>query len=248
VSVRGGAERACHAVFTFTEADVAFNLGNSDELTFKLTLHGDTSDETGEADAFARSQLRVIDAGIDAEQGTRAAGNLITGSPSYDGSGHYLLTGLTAGRMYRWTDGGAHDTSVTNGSQTVTVTDSVFVAQGTTVTLNGTAGTTVTAVVWYGITPTGDEIAAYISGLGLVSTLAGEENLVADEIEHTVTGLGLGSTPTSICPFVIIPQGGEFISCCLIAGTKGSGGFKVRLNAPCPNPATGYKLGWQIKP
>lgn len=164
-SVRPGVEKAAHAVFTFTEADFSFELGTADVLNLKLTLHGDTTDEPGEADAWKKSDFQVIDAGLDSEEGTRQAANIIPNGATYDGAGHYTLNGLTVGRGYRWTQGG-NDTSVTNGAETVNTSNAVFFAQAVSVTLNGAAGQPVTAVVWYPATMTADEMVAFLQAYG----------------------------------------------------------------------------------
>lgn len=163
VSARGGFEKAAHAVFVFTAAEFSFAMSGADALDLKLTLHGDTSDEPSIADAWKVSDFKVLNAGLATVGGSTQAANLIPGGAVYDGSGLYVLSGLTVSRGYRWTDGGSHDTSVTNGTETVTVSNSVFWAQGTSVTLNGTPGATVTAVVWYPATFTADELAAFVA-------------------------------------------------------------------------------------
>lgn len=65
--------------------------------------------------------------------------------PAYDGSGNYTLTGLTASSSYQYTDA-ANDTGLVNGTETLPGA-APFTAQGTSVTLTGTPGALVTAIV-----------------------------------------------------------------------------------------------------
>lgn len=165
-SVRSTREKAAHAIFTITSDEFSFELGTSDALALKVTIHGDTTDEAGDDDAWTRTNLIVLNSGLAATAGTRAASNLIPGGAVYDGSGEYTLTGLTVGRGYRWTDGGANDTNVVNTAETITTSNAVFWAQATSVVLHGTIGAAVTAVVWYPATFTADELAAYLQSYG----------------------------------------------------------------------------------
>ena len=69
-------------------------------------------------------------------------GNILPSGADYDGSGAYSLT-VKQDRVYRWTKAG---TNLVNGTETLTA-DSDFTAQGSSVTLNGTASATITATV-----------------------------------------------------------------------------------------------------
>lgn len=69
-------------------------------------------------------------------------GNLVE-SATYSGGGAFVWPGLIAGRRYRWVKG-ASDTNCVNGTETLTTTGD-FVAQSTSVTLNGTVSVAVTA-------------------------------------------------------------------------------------------------------
>jgi hypothetical protein len=78
--------------------------------------------------------------------GSDPAYNLVPQSTNYSGGGTYTLTGLTVGFIYYWSPGLANDTSLVNGSQTLT-TAGAFTAQGTTVTLHGTVSAQINAQV-----------------------------------------------------------------------------------------------------
>ena len=69
--------------------------------------------------------------------------NSVPANAVYSG-GTYTLP-LTAGRTYTWTKG-ANDTSLVNGTQTLNATGT-FVAQGSSVTLNGSGSSVITATV-----------------------------------------------------------------------------------------------------
>lgn len=177
------------------------------------------------------------------------AGNIVTGGAEYDGSGEYELN-VTAGRWYRWTDGGANDTSVTNGAQTVTVNNTVFLTEGATITLNGVAGQPVTAVIYPNPVIFADEIAAFIASLigeaeGGVSFTQNIGNGV-DIVTVDYTSLGLLATPESIVPTIIKPAVGAKIYCNLIDGTATATECQVELSAL--TELTTYKVRLHIIP
>lgn len=74
--------------------------------------------------------------------------NLVAGQ-SFNGSGQYTLTGLVAGEYFSWYSQG-NITSITNGTQTCTAYGSSggFVAQGTSVVVNGTPSAAITGVIY----------------------------------------------------------------------------------------------------
>lgn len=107
-------------------------------------LFGYTEDDAVNHADFGWANLDAYRDGI-SDVGPILAGNAVPTESVYDGAGHFTLN-LTQSRTYLWTKG-ANDTSVTNGTETVNETGADFTAQGATVTLNGTAGEAVTAVV-----------------------------------------------------------------------------------------------------
>ena len=160
VSIRSGFERACHAVFSFEGSELSLLSSGQGTGSFYATLHGSTADDAGDADNFGAGTITVQADALPASAGALQGSNTVPGAAAYDGSGHYSLA-TTIGQGYRWTKG-ANDTSVTNGVQTVTVDGSVFFSNANPVTLNGTAGQPVTAVVWNAPTMTADEVASYV--------------------------------------------------------------------------------------
>lgn len=72
--------------------------------------------------------------------------NIISGSPSYDSSGHYVLNGINPEWQYNYTNG-AHDTGV----QAYSVATSTFISSSNSVILTGTPNTTVTATIVSGM-------------------------------------------------------------------------------------------------
>lgn len=146
VSVRSGFERACHAVVSLEGTQTALLDNTKSSGTYWLAIHGTTSDDATDPDLFGAGSLTIINGALPVSPGALAGSNIVPNGATYDGSGHYTLT-VGAGQAYVWTQG-ANDTSVTNGSATIT-DGSVWVAAGATVTLNGTSGQLVTASVWY---------------------------------------------------------------------------------------------------
>lgn len=145
VSVRVGYEEGCHVVIDFLGANVVMPLDGADSASFKLTLHGATSDAPTDPDGFARSTINFKNAGI-ALTGPIQSSNIVPALSVYDGGGECVLATVD-GVAYIWTQG-TNDTSVENGVDTIT-DGSLWVAVGSSVTLHGTPGEAVTAQVWY---------------------------------------------------------------------------------------------------
>jgi hypothetical protein len=144
-----------HLVMRFSAAEMTLPMNGGLTADFWLVIHGTTNTVPVSTDVFGASVLRAVESGVELATGPLQGGNLIPGGATYDGSGHYVLA-VTLNKNYAWTKG-ANDTSVTNGAQTVTVTDTVFVTQGSSITLNGTAGQAVTAVIRTGVFLTADQ-------------------------------------------------------------------------------------------
>ena len=144
-SVRSGFTRACHCVFIFESSGFVLLNSTQSNADFWSVLYGNDSTDPTSTDLFGGGNITVLNAGLPAS-GQNQAANIVPVATSYDGSGHYTLT-TVAGTAYIWTKG-SNDMSVTNGSNTIT-DGSVWVASGTTVTLNGTPSVLVTASVWY---------------------------------------------------------------------------------------------------
>jgi len=72
--------------------------------------------------------------------------NAISGSGNFNGLGQSVISGLTIGVEYYWLKGTSTSTSLVNGTQTL-LYQVIFTAQGTSVTVNGTAGQSVDDVL-----------------------------------------------------------------------------------------------------
>lgn len=152
------AQEGYHCRANFSEADMSLDLGagaNSTGKIFWVFIHGLNAD--GERKALGGTTLQVFDSGISTvAPGPNQGANLIPGGAVYDGSGNYSVA-VQIDKRYEWTDGGTNDTSIVNGTDTYT-TSQVFTAQGSSVTLKGTAGAAVTALLRYPLFPTVDEM------------------------------------------------------------------------------------------
>lgn len=242
---RTGADRGQHfwIELTAAETELAIPDGSaSKKYGLVVVVDGVT---------VGRSFLEVVRDGIPESVQPVQAGNIIPAGAEYDGAGEYTIPTelITADRLYRISFG-ANDDSLDNDGEIITTTSTNFIAATTTLVLNGDANELVTAVLRTNVYLASDETIALIGTFGGAAGIlgSGTENLVADSMEHTVTTMGASATPQIISPFVIIPDGGEFIQCALIKSSATSSGFKVRFNAPIPNPATNYQIGWTYKP
>jgi hypothetical protein len=239
-----------HLKFDLTGAEMALPVTTGQLSTiYFLVLSGYTTDAPTDPDTFAWAQIAIHRDGVPTASTYVQAGNLVSGGATYDGSGHYVLS-VTTGKYYKWVDGGANDTSVTNGAQTVTVDGTNFLTQGATITLNGTAGQPVTATIYPSPIITADEIAALVASLitGTGGVVVGEST-VGNGVEQVVvdiSALGLSSTPTSILAEVVKPGVGAMIWCSIVAGSATATQFTVQLSA-MTELAT-YKIRYHVKP
>lgn len=156
------AETAFHCRASFAEADMALDLGtNGDKKTFWIFVHG--IDSNGKRKGLGGTTLTLRESGVSTNPaGPNQGGNLIPGGAVYDGSGNYVVA-VTQDRKYEWTKG-AHDTSIVNGAETYTATQQ-FTTLGTSVTLKGTTGASVTAILRYPLYPTLDEVQDILNSL-----------------------------------------------------------------------------------
>jgi len=147
-----------HCKANFSESDMALDLGAASvntSKTFWVFVHG--IDGSGNRKPLGGTTLRIFESGVSTvAAGPNQGANLIPGGAVYDGSGNYAVA-VQIDKRYEWTDGGANDTSIVNGTDTYT-TSQVFTAQGSSVTLKGTAGAAVTALLRYPLYPTIDEL------------------------------------------------------------------------------------------
>lgn len=146
-----------HCVITFTGAETRLDLKGKDDRTFWLSIIARTTG--GQRITLGSTTLRLISDGDDDTGAAPPIGaSLIPNGAVYNGSGQYVLAGLTANRAYTYTRGPSNDTKLTNGAQDVVSGN--FVTAGTSVTLIGTASQAVTATLRSPVFPTLDELDA----------------------------------------------------------------------------------------
>lgn len=144
-----------HCVISFTGAETRLDLKGSNERTFWLAIIARTT--SGQRITLGSTLLKLISDGDDDTGDAPPIGaSIIPNGAVYNGSGQYVLAGLTANRSYSYKRGPSNDTKLINGAQDVV--DGNFVTSGTSVTLIGTASQAVTATLRYPVFPTLDEL------------------------------------------------------------------------------------------
>jgi hypothetical protein len=234
-----------HISLSFSGAETAL-AATADGTDYFLILSGFTDDDATDPDDFGWTKLTVFADGVPAEEGPIQAGNLIPENATYDNNGEYELD-VEQDKFYRWTQG-ANDDDVTNGVETVSVSNTNFITNGTTITLNGDANQPVTAVIRKNPTLPADEIAALVATIiGGLATIKRGSQAVANNVESVtidISGHGLIATPTTILPFVIKPNDGANIFCALRDGSATSTEFIVDLSALTETNT--YKIGYVL--
>lgn len=148
-----------HCKANFDENDMDLDLGGQSVKTFWIFVHGINT--TGDRVPLGGTTLKLNESGASRTgPGPTQGGNLVAGGSAYDGSGNFVVA-VTAGKVYEWTKS-TNDTSIVNGTDTYT-TSQRFTAQGSSVTLKGTAGAQVTAQLRYPIYPTLDELTSVLA-------------------------------------------------------------------------------------
>jgi hypothetical protein len=143
-----------HVVIVFDADETRLDLGNANEREFFLSVIARTAD--GKRITLGSSLLKLHHDGEDETSNMPPLGSsLIPGGATYNGSGLYVINGLTAGRHYALTIGD-NDTKLVNGSEELTASGN-FIANGTSVTLHGDASALVTATLRYPVFPTLEE-------------------------------------------------------------------------------------------
>jgi hypothetical protein len=164
-----GSKQHVSIPFTFAENNLPIPDGAT-EADFWLVVSGVSNTVPIQYPTLGATQFKQIrDAVLDETDAPVQAGNIIPEGATYDGAGHYILA-TTTDRTYSYAQG-ANDTSITNGAQTVDA-DGLFTALGVSVTLNGTAGQLVTAVIRPDVFITADQAdARYFNKNGLESRI-----------------------------------------------------------------------------
>lgn len=159
-----------HGTVTFTAADLNIDLGSNKTGTFWLKVVGA---ELVDGDPVMMGGVDIVlkESGINLDSNLPAQGaNLVPSGAIYDVGGAYVLA-VTVDRVHSWLKG-ANDTSVVNGTETLT-TSGNFTAQGGSVTLHGTIGMPVTAFVRYPLFVTYDDLKARTANTAQSSNPAG---------------------------------------------------------------------------
>jgi len=149
---------AQHAVLEFLAAETSLNLGGQTQKEFWIVVSA--LGNGGEQVTLGAGKFVQHEDGHDPSLPVSAVvgGNLVTGGPSYDGSGNYTLSGLTASYAYSFAKG-ANDTGYTNGGPQVT-DDGEFITVGTSIVLKGTPSALVTSTVRQVLFLTQDQLQA----------------------------------------------------------------------------------------
>ncbi|HEX7860831.1 MAG TPA: hypothetical protein VF773_10920 [Verrucomicrobiae bacterium] len=139
------ARTAQHGIFEFTGAETNLDMKGKNQRELWLVLSA-LVDETSEQITLGGGKLIICEDGslIDQRAIPPLGASMIPLNQTYSGAGQYVAA-VVAGRNYRWTKG-ANDTSLTNGTETI-VASGTFIAQGVSVTLNGTASALITATL-----------------------------------------------------------------------------------------------------
>ncbi|HUS37375.1 MAG TPA: hypothetical protein VM680_18655 [Verrucomicrobiae bacterium] len=158
-----------HVTVPFTAAETALDLGNADEKEFFLSVIGITA--AGRRVPLGTAKFTLEDDGTSGSDITPPLGSSIVPlGQAYSGAGSYILT-TEAGKTYYWIKG-ANDTSISNGTQTLTASGYIS-SIGTTLTMVGTASALISALVrWPGIL-IAEETYALVAGLGKIILPAG---------------------------------------------------------------------------
>jgi hypothetical protein len=177
------ARTAQHGVFRFSSLETNLDLKGANRRELWMVFSA-LVDETSEPITLGGGKVIIVEDGslIDQRSIPPLGSNLIPLGASYNGAGQYVLS-VAAGKNHLWTKA-ANDTSVTNGTETVLASGS-FIAQGATITLNGTPGALITATLRYPVYLTADEAdARYLKNTAKVIKPRGQL-----EIFHSENGL-----------------------------------------------------------
>ncbi len=150
-----------HFVIEFTADEMLLDMDGNDDKQFWAVIPG-TSVE-GASETFGCGAMTLVDDGTTGGTSNPPLGaSRIPQGAVYDGSGEYDLA-VVANKDHRVAFGD-NDTSVTNGTETVTDAG-LFITQGTSITFNGTPSSLVTATIRYPAYFTADETRSLIGGL-----------------------------------------------------------------------------------
>lgn len=157
-----------HATIRFTSAETKVDLGGKTEKQFYWSVRARTTDGTDVT--LGEGYLKIYSDGVGGEASVTPplGSSRVPVGQTYSGAGVYVLNGLVAGYYYSW-EKFTNDTDLVNGSETLTSTG-WFLAQGTSVTLHGTASALITALVrWPKLATANDLDAKFASTLKIIN-------------------------------------------------------------------------------
>jgi len=188
-----------HFAFDITHEEANFSLsGASGKFYMVVSLR--TTDAKWIVAGFAT--MTVVESGTPKDDDYPVqGGNIIPSGVSYDGSGQYVLT-TVADKLYSVAFG-PNDTSLTNTPDTVS-SDGNFTANGTTVTLNGTANALVTTVVRSKVYLTAEESdARYLTNLRWTGAWnSGIDYVARDAVSYNGSSWAALRANTNVAPVV----------------------------------------------
>jgi hypothetical protein len=150
-----------HAIIIVPAAETKLPMGNQIEKSFYWSVRAHTN--VGTDVTLGEGELILYHDGVAGENSTTPAlGSTLVPIGTLYGGGTYVLNGLIAGYTYSW-EKGANDTDLVNGGETLTATG-WFKAQGASVTMHGTAGELITALVRWPRLPTWEDLQANSAG------------------------------------------------------------------------------------
>lgn len=150
-----------HCIVPFTGEETALDLKGEDEREFFMFIYAISNDATPRRIPLGQATFVIEDAGLPVDDAPVFGGTILPVGAAYSGAGAYALS-VTAGQPYHWSKG-TNDTNLVNGTETLT-SSGTFIAQGASVTLNGTASAQITAVIRTPGFYTAAEIAALHAG------------------------------------------------------------------------------------
>lgn len=134
-----------HAVIRFTGEETKLEMGSQNEQRFFWSVRARTVDGTDVTLGHGILIIYLDGVGGETTVTPPLGSSKVPAGQTYSGAGAYVLNGLVAGYSYTY-EKGANDTDLVNGTETLTATG-WFIAQGTSVTLHGTASALITALV-----------------------------------------------------------------------------------------------------
>ena len=149
---------AQHCVLRFTNQETDIVPEDLDE-SYWMVISGLTADSPPIRRTFNAALLRNMEDGTPyPDLLPTQGGNIVPLNATYDGGGAYTLA-VDVDRIYRWAKG-ANDTNVVNGGETITTSNAMFVTEGATIVLHGTANAVITAIIRPDVILTSDEMDA----------------------------------------------------------------------------------------